>query len=304
VIIDTSGNLYGATSGGGEWQYGVVFRVDSQGTEKVLHNFTLRDGSQPYASLVSDANGNLYGTTEYGGSSNVGTVFKVNSKGHLSDLYSFTGGADGGYPSASLILDAKGNLYGTTSAGGASNAGVVFKVSSKGNETVLYSFTGRKDGGVPLADLIVDAKGTLYGTTAWGGDPSCNSGKGCGVVYKLDSTGKETVLYSFTGGKDGNYPAAGLVMDGKGSLYGTTAWGGDLSCDSGAGCGVVYKVGPTGKETVLHAFHGGKDGALPMARVSFDAKNNLYGTTVVGGGSPSCTLYAVTGCGTVFKLTP
>jgi uncharacterized repeat protein (TIGR03803 family) len=202
----------------------------------------------------------------------------------LSVLYTFTGGAEGGSPVGGLIRDAEGNLYGTTCCDGAHGAGTVFMLDTSGNETVLYSFTGAEDGDQPYASLIRDAKGNLYGTTYWGGvSTKCNGGNGCGVVFKLDKSGKETVLHSFTGnGGDGANPYDGLVLDAKGNLYGTTEFGGGSSACSG-GCGVVFGVNTAGKETVLHRFSGGTDGAGPLAGLVLDAEGNLYGTAQYGG---------------------
>jgi uncharacterized repeat protein (TIGR03803 family) len=218
-------------------------------------------------------------------------------------LYVFKGAPDGSGPAAGVIQDAQGNLYGTTFSGGNSNCGAdasgcgtVFKLSATGLETVLYRFTGGPDGSNPLAGVIPDAEGNLYGTTYWGGDTSSCSPYGCGVVFKLDSSGIETVLYSFKGGADGSFPQAGLIQDAQGNLYGTTTYGGDLSCvaSDGLGCGVVFMLSLTGYETVLHTFAGGVDGALPYAGVIQDAQGNLYGTTAYGGNGS---------CGIVFKLT-
>jgi uncharacterized repeat protein (TIGR03803 family) len=160
-------------------------------------------------------------------------------------LYSFTGGADGGHPYAGLVRDAAGNLYGTTNGDAAIFVGNVFKLSKTGKETVLYTFTGGADGGLPKAGVIRDAAGNLYGTTTSGGDPSGCFGSSCGVVFKLDTTGKETVLYTFSGGADGGSPQAGLLRDAAGNLYGTTEYGGDPKCDRYYGsCGVVFKLNP------------------------------------------------------------
>jgi len=213
-------------------------------------------------------------------------------------LYTFTGGADGGTPYAGLVQDAKEDLYGTTSSGGSfSNSGVVFKVSSKGKEAVLYTFTGGADGGNPYAGLVQGANGILYGTTLTGGDISCNHPYGCGTVFKVTKTGKETVLYTFTGGADGGYPYAGLVRDAEGNLYGTTIEGGDLSCNHPYGCGTVFKVTKTGKETVLYTFTGGADGGYPYAGLVRDAKGNLYGTTSTGGALKAGVVFRVSSKG-------
>ena len=191
-----------------------------------------------------------------------------------------------------MVQDSADNLYGTTPDGGASDAGVVFKVAKHGKETVLYSFTGGDDGGNPFAGLIRDSAGNLYGTTTYGGDLKCNNGYGCGTVFKLGKTGKETVLYSFTESPDGAYPYAGLVRDTKGNLYGTTFFGG------ASGAGTVFKVDKTGKETVLYSFTGGSDGKYPYAGLLRDTKGNLYGTTEYGGASSNGTLFKLDTSGT------
>jgi uncharacterized repeat protein (TIGR03803 family) len=146
-----------------------------------------------------------------------------------------------------LVRDSAGNLYGTTLAGGnlACGCGVVFKLNTTGKETVLHRFTGGADGRNPgLAGLVRDSAGNLYGATATGGfTGGVCAPNGCGTVFKLDTTGKKTVLHSFTGKADGAYPDAGLVRDAAGNLYGTTYSGGDLAC-GGGGCGVVFKLTP------------------------------------------------------------
>jgi uncharacterized repeat protein (TIGR03803 family) len=288
VIRDSKGNLYGTTFiGQADVGYGngVVYKVDTAGHSTVLHNFTGEaDGGVPYGGVIRDSKGNLYGTAEVGGASGAGVVFKVDTFGNETVLYSFTGGSDGGYPLAGVIRDSKGNLYGTTNGGGASYAGVVFKVDTSGNETVLYSFTGGSDGGYPLAGVIRDSKGNLYGTTNGGG------ASGAGVVFKVDTFGNETVLYSFTGGSDGGNPLwVVLVRDSAGNLYGTTNGGG------ASGAGVVFKVNAAGNETVLHSFTGGADGGNPYAGVILGPEGNLYGTTAFGG---------ETNAGVVFEIKP
>ena len=257
-------------------------------TYNVLHSFAGgTDGKTLQASLVLDPSGNLYGTTVDGGASNSGIVFKLDTAGTETVLYTFTGGADGKSPSGGLVLDPSGNLYGTTTLGGASNSGIVFKLDTTGSETVLYTFTGGADGGSPNAPLIRDASGNLYGTTLGGG------ALGMGTLFKLDTTGTETVLYAF-GWADGGYPNGGLVLDAPDNFYGTTSiGGGNTACsDSYFGCGVVFKLDAAGKETVLHAM-GGTDGEYPTAGLTMDAVGNFYGTTNAGGAS---------NFGTVFKL--
>src|ERR1035438_4036954 len=308
VIRDSAGNFYGTTSAGGTagpyGPAGVVYKLDTAGHQTVLYSFTGgADGSNPYAGVIRDAGGIVYGTAlEGGGTSGAGVVFELDTAGQETVLYSFTGGADGAYPTAGVIRDSAGNLYGTTQGGGTAGAGVVFKLDRAGQETVLSSFTGAADGGYPTAGVIRDSAGNLYGTTQGGGITTgeCSTGylPGCGVVFKLDGTGNETVLYAFTGLADGAFPYAGVIRDGAGRLFGTASGGGITTgtCGTG-GCGVVYKLDTTGNETVLHSFSGVPDGAFPEGGVVADSAGNLYGTTY-NGGIPA--IYG--GQGAVYKL--
>jgi uncharacterized repeat protein (TIGR03803 family) len=287
---DRAGNLYGTTSLGGAANAGVVYKVDTTGHETVLYSFTGgADGDYPLAGVTLDSAGNLYGTTFHGGTQGFGVVYKIDTAGQESVLYSFTGGADGGYPEAGVILDPGGNLYGTTFVGGVEGAGVVFELDAAGQETVLYSFTGGADGGYPLAGLISDAAGNFYGTTNGGGTA------GLGVVYKLSAAGQETVLYSFPGGPDGALPSAGVIRDAAGNLYGTTADGGGPAGEGGHG--VVFELTAAGGYSVLYTFTGGPDGGAPLAGVIRDLSGNLYGTAS-NGGTAGCSL----GCGVVYKV--
>ena len=242
VIGDSAGNLYGTTYSGGAHNMGVVYQIDSSGRETVLYNFTGgADGGQPTGSLIRDSSKNLYGTTYLGGTGNVGVVYMVSAAGQETVLYTFTGGADGKYPSGGVIRDSAGNLYGTAGSGGAGNAGVVYRIDTAGHETVLHSFTG-VDGMSPQG-VIRDSAGNLFGTTSIGGK------RKAGVAYKLDTSGNLKLLYQFTDRADGGYPAAGVVRDSLGNIYGTTAGGGTGKV------GVVYMVDTGGNETVLHAFN-------------------------------------------------
>src|ERR1017187_8717518 len=286
VIRDSAGNLSGTTSSGGTAGYGVAFEVNTCGQETVLYSFTGgADGGYSYAGVIRGSGGHLYGTTSSGGIgqgyAGYGVVFKLSTAGQETVLYSFTGGADGGNPGAGVIHASAGNLYGTTTSGGTAGQGVVFKLSTGGQETVLYSFTGGADGGYPYAGVIRDSAGNLYGTTVYGGPANQ------GVVYKVDTTGHETVLYSFTGGADGGWPEAGVIRDSAGNLYGTTTSGGALHK------GGVYKLDTAGLETVLYSFTGGADGGVPYSGVIRDLAGNLYGTTTAGG---------TAGGGVVYKL--
>ncbi len=244
LLQDAEGNLYGTTEDGGSG-YGTVFTVDAIGKYTVLHRFSgQNDGEYPgFGSLVRDTNGNLYGTTYQGGRSGAGTIFEVSKNGKETVLYNFRlTGTKGSQPLAGLFRDEEHNLYGTTTVGGASNMGTVFRLDAKGKYTVLHSFTGGADGATPDAGVFVDRMGVLYGTATLGGDGNCNAPWGCGTVFKLDAFGKVTVLHTFTG-NDGGLPMADLIRDAAGNLYGTTNLGGYINCD-GDGCGVVFKVTP------------------------------------------------------------
>jgi uncharacterized repeat protein (TIGR03803 family) len=308
VLRDAAGNLYGTTSAGGQVTCsnvsdlcGVVFKLDTIGKETVLHSFTGKaDGAHPaFGSVLRNA-GNVYGTTFAGGSTNCpnggcGVVFKLSPTGTETVLHRFTGGLDGANPLAALIRDNAGNLYGTTQSGGAFHRGVVFKLDMSAKQTVLHNFTGGADGSAPAAGggLVRDSAGNLYGTTNGGGG-STICADGCGIVFKLAPTGTETVLHRFRGGADGAHPAAGLVRDSAGNLYGITASGGGLGC-GGQGCGIIFRLDATGKETVLHRFTAGKDGAGPDGGLVRDSAGTLYGTAQNGGALR---------LGVIFKITP
>jgi len=309
VIFDAAGNLYGTTSGGGAYNNGMVFELSPKAggswAEKLLHSFNNngKDGLDPLG-VTFDAAGNLWGTTYAGGAYGRGTVFELSPKtgGGWAEkiVHSFGNGADGSSPYAGLILDAVGNLYGTTVAGGVYGVGAVFELSPKAGggwgEKLLHSFSSSsEDGNSPVAGLVFDASGNLYGTTFSGGT------SGGGTAFELTPAARgewiENVLHNFGNGTDGVNPIGGLIFDGAGNLYGATNWGG-VSLD-----GMVFelsRVGGNWQETVLHEFSGA-DGAAPEYTVLvFDAAGNLYGTTAGGGTSTNC----FQGCGTVFELTP
>jgi uncharacterized repeat protein (TIGR03803 family) len=244
VIRDAAGNFYGTTPQGGPFSSGTVFKLDKTGKETVLYTFTGggggTDGFYPDGALIRDAAGDLYGTTQLGGNYSFGTVFKLDSAGKETVLYRFRGGSSGDQPVGGVIMDKAGNLYGATEGGGYFFDGTVFKLNPVGNKTVLYNFASGTDGSLPVAGVIADTAGNLYGTTQYGGTSNL------GTVFKLDKTGKETVLYSFTGGADGAAPVAGLVRDAAGNLYGTAYFGGDSGslCSVVGGCGIVFKITP------------------------------------------------------------
>jgi len=355
LVLDTKGNLYGATSGGGDSDQGTVFELmpgSGEWSEDVLHNFPSfsRDGEDPNGGLIFDLEGNLYGTTVGdGGPYKYGTIFELTPRAHAwkeTVLHRFGQHDYGADPHAGLLMDGSGNFYGTAPAS-------AFELTSESHgwkEIVLHEFTGQNgDGSDAYAGLIMDTAGNLYGETAMGGT-SKGCGGGCGTVYELQPTDgrwkehilhdfdtggddmaypegpllldkagnlygtagggtyahgavyrltrhsdgrwRSAILYSFTGGADGDGPGGGVVMDQAGNLYGTSAGG------SGCGCGVVYELSPGAKGkwtyTLLHTFSG-SDGAGPDANLILDDKGNLYGTTATGGPA---------GYGVAFELTP
>jgi len=230
-----------------------------------LYSFTgsgAGDGANPEAGLIADPAGNLYGTTHSGGDGGYGTVFRLDPSGTLTVLHNFTGDSDGRYPDGGLIADAAGNLYGTTRGelspppGCTRDCGTVFQLTPSGDLNVLHSFTGGSDGGTPVAGLIADEAGNLYGTTSAGGDRTNCAAQfidGCGTVFQLDPSGTLNVLYNFTGGSDGGNPDAALIADAAGNLYGTTYGGGTgTGCIGGGACGTVFEL------TVSASFIGGR----------------------------------------------
>ena len=307
LVFDKSGNLYG-TDQSFDSPYGMIFELKPNGsgnwTESTVYTFSsTNDGFDPLG-LVIDSNGNLYGTTKQGGTVGGGTIFELTNNGSgvwtKTVLYNFSQTGTGGtQPLAGLIFDSAGNLYGTTALGGTSGNGVVFELSpSSGGhwtESVLYNFAGGNDGAGPVASLVFDQAGNLYGTTYKGGTA------GHGTVFTLvpSSTGwTESVLHSFAGGSDGAGSLdlmPGLAIDAAGNLYGTTPKGGDATCN----CGVVFELSPSSggqwTETVLHAFTGGPtdgEGGNPLI---IDPAGVLYGTSEIGG---------TAGDGTFFNVTP
>jgi uncharacterized repeat protein (TIGR03803 family) len=309
VISDQSGNLYGV-AWGGSTDNGVVYELSpgsSGWTENVLYTFTgASDQGLPMCRLAFDKTGNLYGTTT-GGTSGLGTVFELspNSGGWTyNTIYTFQGGNDGSLPDSGVIIDKKGNLYGTTQEGGGTGCspypgcGTVYELipgSGGWTEKVIYSFSGR-DGQSPSAALIADKSGNFYGTTYYGGSGYTGGGTGGGTVFKLyssHSAWKATVLHSFSKANDGANSYTPVVFDKTGNLYGATMNGGS------SGNGIVFQLTPNGKtwqETILHTFSDGNDGANPHDDILvLDAKGNIYGTTKKGG---------TIGWGVVFKLKP
>jgi uncharacterized repeat protein (TIGR03803 family) len=299
LIFDAAGNLYGTTAMGGAHNAGTVFELMPAAgggwTESVLFSFNVNDGQNPQAGLVFDVAGNLYGTTYRGGNDQNGTVFELipeSGAGWTQKvLHRFGSHAgDGTNPAGTLMIDAAGNLYGTTFNGG-TGGGTVFKLEPNGSgwtEKVLLNFDS--NGFNPAAGLISDAGGNLYGTTVNGGE------SGCGAVFELALKGggwTEKILHTFRPG-DGVNPQGGLISDAAGNLYGTTEYGGV------DGAGTVFELAPKADghwtEKILLSFDSHNFGGFnPVAGLILDASGNLYGTTVSGG-----AYYY----GTVFELTP
>ena len=306
LIFDAAGNLYGTTQGGGDYLCqgggcGTVFELTpTEGggwTEKKLHDFW-EVGTNPNASLIFDAAGNLYGTA---GRSGGGSAFELTPQADGSwtetKAYNFGAGLDGTGPNASLIFDAAGNLYSTTTGGGIHDSGTVFELSpGQGGgwtEKVLHSFNPNgADGASPAGSLIFDAAGNLYGTTSSGG------AYGAGTAFELtrnqDGNWEEPPrLRHFGHDLDGLHPYANLIFDAAGNLYGTTATGG------GHDNGTVFELTPVGdgrwSEKQLHDFTRGGDGFAANSGLIWDAAGHLYGTTWAGG---------THNLGTVFEITP
>jgi uncharacterized repeat protein (TIGR03803 family) len=311
-LVEVSGLLYGTTQIGGTTNAacalgcGTVYRVSTSGEERVIYRFKGRsDGAGPVAGLIV-LNGALVGTTSGGGTGSActggcGTVFEVSTDGKSEEvLHSFTGGKDGADPVAGLTAIG-GVLYGTTQYGGrvrhlcSSGCGTVFRVSSSGAESVLYRFTGGRDGAYPVAALLVQS-GELYGTTQYGGVPTSFCETGCGTIFKLSTAGRKTMIYNFkytTSSGDGAFPAAALIAM-SGELYGTTIGGGEY------GDGSVFEAdASSGAESVLHSFEccmTVKDGLYPIAPLRA-VKGVLYGTTYKGGTSNRGIVFVVTTSG-------
>lgn len=309
-VFDSSGNLYATTQG-----VGVLFELvqkSGQWQERVVESYKAVDGAGAAAPPTLAAGGKIYGTTSADGVYGDGTVFELlpGEQGTFKEvvIHNFNG-KDGSDPTAGVVLDGSGNVYGTTSRsglGGGNGCGSAFELSPAGNgswrETELYLFFGLS-GCEPLGGLVLDGSGNLYGTTYFGG------ANGQGAVFELSpgSNGKwsETVLYSFPGDSSRFDPAAGLIFDNAGNLYGTTYYGGIASCYQNwgeAGCGSVFELSPSSSGwtfQTIYSFDPNNDGNNPAAALTFDQNGNLYGTTVYGGASSACQY-----CGTAFELSP
>jgi uncharacterized repeat protein (TIGR03803 family) len=361
LVRDANGALYGTAAESGGYEMGVVFRLSppmpgqTRWTETVLHAFDYNiatnagDGSQPDAGVIMDANGVLYGTTYYGGTTadplaiGFGTVFELappkpgQTKWEETVLYRFKGSSDGRNPSATLIRDSSGALYGTTFLGGSGRCadefgnvigcGTVFKLTppapghTNWAKLTIHQFAGGADGALPLGKLLLDGHGAVYGTTTQGGKGQCGNGigniVGCGTVFKLTpprpgrTDWTQIVIHNFKGIPDGIDPQGGLIADTAGNLYGGTLGGGSGGA-SGAcvdlfyrnvGCGTIFKLRPPAlgqtawTETVLYNFRDLVDGWKPLGDLVADPRGNLFAVTRFGNSS-------LNNLGTVFEITP
>jgi uncharacterized repeat protein (TIGR03803 family) len=301
LVFDTAGNLYGTTENSSAGGHGVVFELSppvvegGPWTETTIYSFSgVPDGANPNSGLIFDASGDLYGTTTAGGKYNAGTIFELipptSNPGTWTEslIYNFTGQSDGGSPFANLVQDGSGDFYGTTTTGGKNLNGTVFALRPGRNGltlTTIYSFTGGADGGIPYSPVTVGSKGAIFGTTFFGGE-TVNGVGSYGVVFELapplrGTTYNETAIFTFNG-TDGANPSGGLLPDGTGGFYGTTAGG-------VAGYGNVFHLtqptsGKVWNETVVYAFSGtGGDGQGPLGAVVLSPNGNLLGTTYYGG---------------------
>ena len=355
LLRDSTGALYGTTEHCPISMTDTVFRLTPPLAGQtawgftVLHRFTEADGGDsPNANLAKGADGALYGTASDYGQFLQGVVFRLNppapgqTQWTETVLHAFNYNyayqiGDGSSPTASVVMDANGSLYGTTIYGGsladptAIGWGTVYRLArpafgqTEWNETVLYRFKGGIDGDEPFSVLTLDPTGAIYGTTVFGGRQLCPQAGGslgdCGTVFKLtppapgQSTWTKATLHAFTG-IDGGLPLGKLLIGSGGVLYGATVAGGKGPCEDGVGdvvgCGTIFELIPpaagltTWTEKVIHSFGGFADGAGPQGGLIQDKVGNLYGTTIQGGTGGNCTdpYYRVIGCGTVFKLSP
>ncbi len=279
IALDGLGNLYGTTNSGGTGGGGTIWQVTTLGAFNLLYGFSGNaDGGNPYGGVALDSSGNLYGTTYSGGSGNSGTVWQVTTGGTFSTLYSFTDGSDGGFPYGGVAVDVSGNLYGTASAGGDSDCGTVWKLTT-GGFTNLYSFSGGTDGSVPYGGISIDASGNVFGTTSEGG---ANDG---GTIWQITAAGAFNALYSFAPDTDGNYSVGSVAVDPSGNLFGTTSAGG-----TGAN-GTLWEYSAGGSYSVLYSFSGNADGSGAGGNIALDASGALYGVAASGGSVSDGTIW-------------
>lgn len=278
LTLATDGNYYGVAEAGGTKKFGVLFRITSDGSYTVLHNFLGgADGATPTGPPIEASDGNLYGTTK--GRPNVAsTVYEYASNGTFSTIYQFSG--LGANVIAPLIEGSDGNLYGTSENGGTNACGSLFKITTAGAVLETYNFPCGSGGSLPVDPLLQASDGNFYGTAKAGGT------QGYGIVFKWDQQGNFTILHDFAGGSDGLTPFAGLVQATDGNLYGTAGGGGVYKS------GTLYKIAPDGSYTVLYSFSQ-KLGREPKGALLQHTNGTLYGTTKSGGASNFGAVYSV-----------
>jgi uncharacterized repeat protein (TIGR03803 family) len=314
LTVGQDGALYGAAYSGGANGLGTLFRITTSGDFSVLHTFSALDsygnnpdGAQPEGSLTQGSDGLLYGTTQFGGANGNGTVFSISTGGAFTTLYSFSAisgtsvpsNADGAVPASGLVAAAGGIFYGTTTFGGANGGGTIFRISSTGVLTPLYSFSPSTDGSVPVGSLALDKNGDLYGTCYRSG------ANYSGTVFRYSHKGTFTLLHTFgppyTANADGSQPYAGLVQGTDGRFYGA-ALGGGLHLS-----GTLFGITRSGVFTTLHAFTPSYDGNTPYDRLLLGTDGNLYGTASAGGASNTGTLFEILPSGlltTIYSFSP
>jgi uncharacterized repeat protein (TIGR03803 family) len=301
----SDGYFYGTTPNGGTNNLGTIFRISPSGIYTTIHNFVgsspkvgIVDGTHPSDGLVQGSDGYFYGTAQNGGTNNFGTVFSISASGTYTTLHCFVGSPnEGANPKAGLVQGIDSWLYGTTRYGGTNSNGTIFRISQSGSCTTLYFFAGFPDGANPVARLLSSSDGYLYGTTLSGGT------NGYGTVFRINPSGVYTTIYSFVGHpNDGLAPLSPLVEGSDGYFYGTTFYGGTNDYCCPAGEGTVFRISPSGSETILHSFVGTpNEGEYPVGGLVQGSDGYFYGTTEAGGTSVNC---GSGGCGTLFRISP
>jgi uncharacterized repeat protein (TIGR03803 family) len=310
LVQASDGNLYGTTSLGGLDGFGAVFRIatDSTGFSNLysfhnLHN----DGASPQGTLCAALDGFLYGTTSTNGAgANGGTIFKMSTNGGAPVWSVALSNSTGCVPLAGLIQASDGNLYGTASQGGTGSAGTVFRVSTAGVFSNLYSFTGGTDGGIPEAGLVQGLDSELYGTTTTGGNTNVNGGVGYGSIFKITTNGAFTLVLDFDG-TNGGSPEASLTLGSDGNFYGTANTGGagypySFGTLFGPIYGTVFQLTTNGALNPILSFNGNYDGDAPHSSLWQGRDGGLYGTTSEGGTNDLSVSGESFGDGTVFRL--